>query len=235
MSTSGSTTWSLQRDSIINAALRKLAVLSGGSTPATYEITNATEALNALLKGFYADGMPLWAMSSYTFTPTVGVAAYNIGVGQTLNIPMPMKVVQAWRGSSNSSNIPMNVYSNTNYNILPLTYSSGTPVNLYYQPLSTYGTIHLWPLPADNSNTISIRYQRPFEDMNASTDNLDFPAYWTEAVIYGLADRLAPEYGIPLEDRKVLSMQATTFHANALSFGSEDSSFYIQPNNFGRF
>lgn len=235
MSTSGSTTWSLQRDSIINAALRKLAVLSGGSTPATYEITNATEALNALLKGFYADGMPLWAMSSYTFTPTVGVAAYNIGVGQTLNIPMPMKVVQAWRGSSNSSNIPMNVYSNTNYNILPLTYSSGTPVNLYYQPLSTYGTINLWPLPADNSNTISIRYQRPFEDMNASTDNLDFPAYWTEAVIYGLADRLAPEYGIPLEDRKVLSMQATTFHANALSFGSEDSSFYIQPNNFGRF
>jgi hypothetical protein len=235
MSTSGSTTWSLQRDSIINAALRKLAVLSGGSTPATYEITNATEALNALLKGFYADGMPLWAMSSYTFTPIVGVAAYNIGIGQTLNTPMPMKVVQAWRGSSNSSNIPMNVYSNTNYNILPLTYSSGIPVNLYYQPLSTYGTINLWPLPADNSNTISIRYQRPFEDMNASTDNLDFPAYWTEAVIYGLADRLAPEYGIPLEDRKLLSMQATTFHANALSFGSEDSSFYIQPNNFGRF
>ena len=235
MSTSGSTTWSLQRDSIINAALRKLAVLSGGSAPATYEVTNATEALNALLKGFQADGMPLWAMTSYTFTATANTATFNIGIGQTINTPMPLKVVQAWRGSTSYSNVPMNVYSNTNYNVLPLTNSSGTPVNLYYQPLSTYGTISLWPYPSDSTTSITIRYQRPFEDMNSSTDNLDFPSYWTEAVIYGLADRLAPEYGIPLEDRKVLAQQASMFHANALSFGSEDSSFYIQPNNFGRF
>lgn len=235
MSTSGVTTWNLKRDDLIKAALRKLAVLSGGSTPATYEVTNATEALNALLKGFQADGMPLWAMSSYSFTTTVGVAAYNIGVGQTLNTPMPMKVVQAWRGASSYSNVPMNVYSNTNYNVLPLTNSSGTPVNLYYQPLSTYGTINLWPYPVDAATTITLRYQRPFEDMVSSTDDLDFPSYWTETVIYGLADRLAPEYGIPLEDRKMLSMQASAFHANALSFGSEDSSFYIQPSSFGRF
>lgn len=236
MSTSGITTWALQRDTIINAALRKLAVLSGGSTPATYEITNATEALNALLKGFQADGMPLWAMSSYTFTVVANTASYNVGTGQTLNTPMPLKVVQAWRGVSGSySNVPMNVYSNTNYNILPLTNSSGTPVNLHYQPLSTYGVINLWPYPSDATTSITIRYQRPFEDMVSSTDNLDFPSYWTEAIIYNLADRLAPEYSIPLEDRKLLSMQASGFHAQALTFGSEESSFYLQPNNFGRF
>lgn len=235
MSTSGTTTWALQRDSIINAALRKLAVLSGGSVPATYEITNATEALNALLKGFQADGMPLWAMSSYTFTAATNTATYNIGNGQTLNTPMPLKVIQAWRAGTNYSNVPMNVYSNTNYNILPLTNSSGTPVNLHYQPLSNYGTISLWPYPVDSSTSITIRYQRPFEDMTSSVDNLDFPPYWTEAIIYGLADRLAPEYGIPLEDRKLLSTQASSFHAQALSFGSEESSFYLQPNNFGRF
>jgi hypothetical protein len=235
MSTSNITTWSLQRDSLINAALRKLAVLSGGTTPATYETNNATEALNGLLKGFQVDGMPLWAMTSYSFTTVAGTASYNIGVGQTLNTPIPLKVVQAWRGTSSSSNIPLNVYSNTNYNILPLTNSSGTPVNLYYQPLSTYGTINLWPLPADATNTITIRYQRPFEDMVSSTDNLDFPSYWTEAVVYGLADRLAPEYGIPLEDRKLLSMQASAFHASALSFGGEESSVFFQPSNYGRF
>ena len=235
MSTSGVTTWSLQRDSIINSALRKLAVLSGGSTPATYETTNATEALNALLKGFQTDGMPLWAMQSYTFTPTAGTAAYNIGVGQTLNVPMPLKVVQAWRSSSSTSNIPMNVYSDNNYNVLPLAYSSGTPVNLYYQPRSVYGTINLWPLPADSTYSITIRYQRPFEDMVGSTDNLDFPSYWTEAIIYALADRLAPEYGIPLEDRKLLSQQASAFRATALSFGSEEASLYLQPSRHGRF
>jgi len=59
VSTSGSTSWSLNRDEVINAALRKLAVLSGGSTPETFEITAAAQALNAMIKGFHADGMPV--------------------------------------------------------------------------------------------------------------------------------------------------------------------------------
>ena len=41
MSTSGTTTWKLNRDAVISAALRKLSVLSGGSTPETYQVTTA--------------------------------------------------------------------------------------------------------------------------------------------------------------------------------------------------
>lgn len=230
MSTSGSTTWKLQRDSLITAALRKLAVLSGGSSPEAYQITNAAEALNAMLKTFQTDGMPLWAMKSYTFTTVVGQSQYAIGVSQALDTPYPLKVTQAWRNvSSNSSNVPMNVYTDYNFNLLPLATSSGTPVNLYYQPQNEVGNINLWPKPADATTTITIRYQRPFEDMNSATDDLDFPSYWTEAVIYGLALRLAPEYGVPLQDRQLLQKEAEFFHQQALSFGTEEGGFFFQP------
>lgn len=94
MSTSGTTTWKLNRNEIISAALRKLGVLSGGSSPETYQITDATQALNAMIKGFETDGMPLWSIKSYTFTVTSGTAAYNIGVGQTFNTAKPLKVIQ---------------------------------------------------------------------------------------------------------------------------------------------
>lgn len=235
MSTSGTTTWKLNRDEIISAALRKLAVLSGGSSPETYQITDATQALNAMIKGFIADGMPVWAMKSYTFTVTSGTPQYLIGVGQTLNTPQPLKVVQAWRTQgTNTSNIPMNVYTDYNYNLLPLTVSSGTPVNLYYQPLNGYGAINLWPIPSDGTTTITIRYQRPFEDMTGSTDDLDFPAYWTEAVIYGLAMRLAPEYGVPLQDRGELGKEAMFFKDQALSYGTEEGGLFFQPDWTGR-
>lgn len=234
MSTSGTTTWKLNRDAVISAALRKLSVLSGGSTPETYQVTNATEALNAMIKGFQADGMPVWATKSYTFTTIVGQAAYLIGDGQALNTPMPLKVTQAWRNQSpTSSNVPMNVVPDYNYNIYPLANSSGTPVNLYYQPLAQYGTINLWPKPADAVTTITLRYQRPFEDMTNSTDDFDFPPYWTEALIFGLADRLAPEYGIPLQDRQLLTQQAERFHQTALSFGQEEGSMFFQPDVTG--
>lgn len=236
MSTSGTATWSLNRDQVINAALRKLAVLSGGSSPETYQVTDAGVASNAMIKAFQAEGMPVWAMKSYTFTTTSGTSAYNIGNGQTINTPMPLKVIQAVRGDGSSySNVPLNIYTDYNFRLLPLTYSSGVPVNLYYQPLSTYGIINLWPIPSDSTTQITIRYQRPFEDMTSSTDDFDFPSYWMEALIYGLASRLAPEYGIPLQDRQLLTKEALFMKDQALQFGSEEGSIYLQPDWSGKF
>lgn len=235
MSTSGTTTWKLNRNELITAALRKLAVLSGGSSPETYQITDGTQALNAMIKGFQTDGMPVWSIKSYTFPVSLSDPDYLIGPGQQFDTAMPLKVLQAWRNSPNNfSNVPMNIYTNYNYDLLPLTLSSGTPVNLYYQPMKEHGVINLWPKPNDTSITITIRYQAPFEDMTSATDDLDFPSYWTEAVIYGLAARLAPEYGIPLQDRQLLQKEAMEYHANALSFGTEEGSFYFQPDWTGR-
>lgn len=234
MSTSGTTTFALNRDQVINAALRKLAVLSGGSSPETYEVTNAAQALNSMIKGFHADGMPVWAIKEYTLTNVSGTASYDIGVGKTLNTPMPLKVVQAFRTEANTPNIPMNIYTHYDYDLLPLTNTSGPPVNLWYQPFSTYGTIHLWPVPSDDTTTITIVYQRPFEDMTSATDDFDFPPYWTDALIYGLAWRLAPEYGIPLQDRQLMAKEAEFFHNQALSFGTEEGSISFMPDWSGR-
>lgn len=235
MSTSGTTAWKINRDETINAALRKLAVLSGGSSPEAYQIADATQALNAMIKGFIADGMPVWAIKSYTFSVITGQAQYLIGTGQALNTPHPLKVIQAWRSQgSNTSNIPMNVYTDYNYNLLPLAVSSGTPINLYYQPLNVYGAINLWPKPSDATTQITLRYQRPFEDLNIATDDFDFPVYWSEAMIYGLAMRLAPEYGVPLQDRAALEKQAMYFKELALSYGTEEGSLMFQPDWTGR-
>lgn len=234
MATSGTTVWSLQRDEVINGALRKLAVLSGGSSAAAYEITNAAETLNAMVKGFQADGMPVWAIKKYTFTVTSGTSTYNIGNSQTINTPMPLKVLQAYRTQSTSTNIPMNVYTNYNFNLLPQTNTSGPPVNLYYQPLAQYGVISLWPIPSDSTTTVTLVYQRPFEDMNAASDDFDFPPYWTEALIYGLAWRLAPEYGVPIQDRASMMKEAEYFHQQALAYGQEEGSIYMTPDWAGK-
>lgn len=234
MAISGTNTWTLKRDGIVNSALRKLSVLSGGALPAQYEIDNAVEALNAMIKGFQADGMPVWEMDKYTFTTVAGVAKYQIGEGMTLNTPDPLKVVQAYRNQLNSVNVPMNIYTQYNYNILPLVVSSGVPINLYYQPFATYGEINLWPIPNDSTTTITIIYQHQFADMTSATDDIDFPAYWTEAVIYGLAWRLSAEYGIPIQDRATLTKEAEYFHQQALSFGVEEGSLYLQPDWAGK-
>lgn len=187
-----------------------------------------------MVKAFQADGMPLWAIKTYSFTTQDGVGTYEIGVGKTLNTPMPLKIIQALRQTSNSTPaIPMNIYADYNFRLLPNTAPTSIPVNMSYQPLAEYGVIQLWPAPQAGI-TISLRYQRPFEDMVGASDDFDFPSYWTEALIYGLADRLAPEYGIPLQDRMLIKKEAEFHKETALSFGSEESSVQLMPDWSGR-
>ena len=235
MSTSGITTWNLTRDEFINAALRKLGVLADGFTASPTQLAPGAEALNALIKAFHADGMPVWAIKEYTFTTTATSSTYNIGNAQILNTAMPLKIVQAYRVEAPGAvNTPMTVYNHYDYNLLPQNASSGEPIQLFYQPFSTYGTIKLWPTPIDSNTTITLIYQRPFEDMVSGTDNLDFPAYWNEAVIYNLAWRLAPEYGVAFLDRQNIASEAKYFKEEALSFGTEEGSLFLMPDWAGR-
>jgi len=69
---------------------------------------------------------------------------------------------------------------------------------------------------------------RPFEDAGSSTDNQDFPQEWYDVLSYGLATRLAPEYGLPIEDRRTLLQEYMQIKNDALSFGTEEGSFYFQ-------
>lgn len=231
MSTSGVTTWQLTADELINAALRKIAAISSGATASTSQRADALQALNAMLKTFQVKGMPLWAIKEYTF-PLTATKTYSIGVGQTLNTPAPLKLIQAYRATGDIS-VPLEIRTRDTYNTTqPTSTSTGTPVHLTYFPGLQVGTIKLWPVPDTTSiadTQITIVYQRPFEDMVGGTDNLDFPQFWQEAVIYGLAVRLSPEFGVPIQDRAMLKAEAKEYLDEALSFGTEEGSMYIQP------
>lgn len=231
MATSGVTTWTLNRDQVIKGALRKLGVLPSGGSPTANQTSDANEALNSLLKAYEADGMPLWKVLSTTFTTVSGTNTYNIGPGQTIaTTGMPLKLLQAFYTVSGGTNTPINVYTRYDFNQLPqATTITGTPVNIYYQPLRTSGVIKVWPTPNNSTTTITVHYQSPYEDMVNSTDDFDFPSYWMQALIYGLAWTLASEYGLPLQDRKMIGDEAQYWHQLALSFGSEEGSLFFQP------
>jgi hypothetical protein len=114
MATSGNANWTMTRDAIINAAARKIGVAVDGATMTPTQLVNAQEALNNIVFTLYGMGMPVWAMTTTSFTPQLGVITYPVGLttGNQANlvITAPLKITQAWsRDNLGNTDIPMNI------------------------------------------------------------------------------------------------------------------------------
>lgn len=234
MATSSSTNFSTTRDDIIKGALRLCGAVALGETPTTDQVTEASEALNMLVKAWAADGMALWARSEYTLPLTLATQSYSIGLGETVDIAKPLKITQAiLHDTQTNVDIPMRIITRDEYLRLGNKSTVGQPIQIYYDPQRDNGVLYVFP-PANSSSVsykqIKFTYQRPFEDFDTSTDEPDFPQEWFEALKYGLATRLAGEYGIGMDERKQLLFEANAIKQEALSFGTEEGSFWLTPD-----
>jgi hypothetical protein len=62
------------------------------------------------------------------------------------------------------------------------------------------------------------------DDLDTAANNPQFPIEWGEPLTYGLADRLAPEYGLPIRERQLMHMEAESKIQEALSYDVENAS-----------
>ena len=231
MATSGSSNFATSRDGLISGALRVAGAIAQGETPSATLVSEAAEALNMLVKAMQADGMPLWALKKYSVTLTA-TASYTIGVSATVNTPKPLKIVQAFLSYTSSGiDVPINIITRQEYELLGNKASTGYPVQLFYEPLLTTGVMHVYPVPDATvaaACTLKIIYQRPFEDFDVSADEPDFPQEYYHCLKMMLADAIAPEHGLAIQDRQDLARRAKEARMEALSFGTEEGSMYIQ-------
>lgn len=236
MPTSLQYTYTQTRDNIINRALRIIGAVGQGETGDSTAITEAAMALNDIVKEWQADGMPLWSIGNSTLTPQLAVATYNVpGPFVNANVA-PLKVFQAYtHDSSSNSDSDLLVLTRHEYQMLGNKTSSGTPNQFWYNPPSSgvaVATITLFPVPDANFvtyGTVIFTGQKPFQDFNAAADVPDFPVYFHNALVWGLADQLAYEYGVAFAGRSMITKKAFMHKDLALSFGTEEGSFRIQP------
>lgn len=78
MTTSGTNTFSQNRNEIINRALSILGVKTRGRSLTSEEVNDASDALNLFVKGLKANGDYLWKYAEGTLFLTVGQAKYTL-------------------------------------------------------------------------------------------------------------------------------------------------------------
>lgn len=225
MATSGNTSWELDRNGLIEASYRKLGIPGEGNTLSSVQYADGLVALNSAITLAMLDGMPLWKRLTSTQTPSTTSQVYTI----TNAVKIAAVILR------DVSGVQYELGNKSLYDFVKLPRSSsGVPVHWTAQPTINDITVSIWP-PTSDSTTVSnkfidIVYQKKFDNFTSTTtDTLDFPSYWTTALVYKTAQLLAPENGIPLEDRKLLAAETKEAWDMASDWGDEDGSLYIQP------
>jgi hypothetical protein len=233
MATSGTYVWEMTRDQIITDALGMVGAIDESDTPNTAQITKAARFLNGIIKTLPGQiGLPLWATKQQAVTLTA-TAQYTCGIGQTVNIAKPLKIVQAWRHDNvTGADTPLEIVSIDTYNRLGKKDVTGPPVQVAYVPDNPSGVLYMYPTPdtyAIANCQVYIRYHRPFQDFNAALDTPDFPTEWDLPVTFLLAHALGPSFGLPKQDQDALKEKATMYAEMAQELGYENASLFIQP------
>lgn len=234
------TTYSITRDAIISAALRKLQVLELGATPDANTVTNAAQLLNIMIKAWQSNGIKLWTIDEYVLPLVASQKKYTISPsGSDLTASKPLKVLQAWlRNTSVTPNVdtPVSLLSRQEYNLLGSKSSTGTVNSIWYDPRATTGELYTYLTPDATCATNYQLYfvaQRPMTDVSLSSDIPDFPTEWTQSLVWGLADELAIEYGCHINVRNEINAKANMYRSQLEEFDVESTSTFFSPENRG--
>ena len=156
---------------LVEAGLRKIGAIATGETPTTDELADGLEALKLMLRHWSAKNIRLHFWTIESFAPT-GAESYTIGpTGDWVTTYRPVTIRR--------------IYTKDDV-------GNESEVNFKYDPLLTNGVIYISKYVTDTVYVESLKQLLEPATIGAS---ILLPDEYQEAIVYGLAVRLAPEYG----------------------------------------
>lgn len=146
----------------------------------------------------------------------------------TTRATRPLSLIAAVRRDVHGTDSPMEMLRTaTTYEAIALKSAAGTPGLVFYEPTLPAGWLSLDTAPVDVTDVLRITYVRPLEDVDASTDDLDYPPEWFRPLSIGLAREIAPDYGAQWDQQKEMLFKESL--AIAQQANPEVSDAYFEP------
>lgn len=131
---------------------------------------------------------------------------------------------------NNSKNsISMELIGYDQYFNIPVKATDGRPLNFYYDKLLDAGQVYVFPRPDDVDVLLEFTYHEAIEDVDSSTNSMDFPTEWTLPLIYGLGAELCIAFG-KFEEFKTIKPLADEYKKIVREFDNDEDPFYILPD-----
>ena len=124
------------------------------------------------------------------------VYAYTTKAGR------PTKLTYAYRRDINDFDTEVSLIGEVDYRSQSSKKSDGPPVEAWYQPTLTTGTLYVWPDNGGaNWDKLILVAQYYSDDFDTTANNPEFPIEWANTLTWNLAAELASEYGVPEKEQ----------------------------------
>ena len=238
MATSGTTSFNLDIDELIQEAYERIGIDGSRSG---YQLKSARRSINLLLSEWDNRGVHLWKVEKATVNLVLGQAEYNYAADPT-NFPNNINdVLEAYIRNNTVTTAPVDIsltkIDRSAYAALPNKLSQGTP-SQYYVQRTVNPSIFLYQTAGSNYSNASnpsnyqfiFYYLARIEDAGTYTNTPNVVFRFLPALTSGLAYYLAVKHAP--ERIEQLRMLYEDDLQRALQEDSQRTSLYISPKSY---
>lgn len=183
---------------MIKRAMRLLGVASISEQIAAEEAADGLNALNAMIDSWANERLMTYTPSLDSIPLVPGTASYTIGPNGSFVTTRPESIDESSYLLYDGISYPLKVATLAQYNAETLkTLQSNLPYLLLYTPDFPDGKITLFPVPTAAMTLQLWSWKRLTGFQNLIIENALPPGY-ENAIVYNLAEALAPEYEVPV-------------------------------------
>lgn len=215
--TSGTTTFSMDVDEIIEQALDPL----GGEHTSGIDVSKARRVLNLLLIQMQNKEIPLNKLTFITQALVASTATYTLDASVSDVFDCSI--------STNNTDLPIQRYGLRQYQDIPNKLQAQRPNLFVTQRNNNAVSITFWPVP-DTTYTAKLLVAKRVEDINASYQKVDLPYRYLPLLVKWLSYELAlTKPSIPENLRARLQSDYQQYLPDTLTEDGERTDFTIVP------
>lgn len=188
---------------LVSASLRLIGALAPGESLASSEATDGLSALNRMLSSWSTEELLIYARVREEFTLTPSTASYTLGTGGDFSTTRPLRIDEALLRDETQTpavEYPVRILSLAEWASIRLKGVSYDRVTaLYAEGTYPLETLNLYPMPSA-AHKLVLWSWKPLTEVSTLDTAVAFPPGYEEALVYGLALRLTPEYGKAVPD-----------------------------------
>ena len=179
MATSGTATFNLDLNSIVEEAFERCGVeLRTG-----YDLRTARRSLNLLSIEWANRGINLWTIEEGSVALTDGTSQYNLPAD---TIDLLDHVIRTGTGTS-QSDLSITRISVSTFASIPNKNAEGRPIQVWIDRQADIPQINVWPTPNNDSYTFAYWRMRRIQDAGNGVNTQDIPFRLLPCLVAGLA------------------------------------------------